>query len=454
MRGDSLMTVAKLAQWFMLGLLTFNLCLHVHPSLAAREATTKAVAIMPFGALSTGQEREWLSDGMPQVLALRLQQLPQLKVAVLSRSVLPDLDGGLNPLESSDMGRLLEHLRPLGYDAIIVGHFVQFEPTLRAEIQVWSMHPERVLGKAQEQASDRDPDSLGSKLAMFVASVLQVSPTDAEGRRFTERYTTSAEAFERFARALILAETSDDEQEVAQVVNLFREATKLDGKFVMAWRQQGDLLFRRRQYAGAVEAYQALVGISRRSAVVYRLLGNAYFAQHDAARAVDTYKRGLQLDARDYQLHLDLGLAYAALKDYANATKTFLRALEVKPNDSLAFANLGVVYLLQGNFPAATASLQRAQQLQSSDPILTYNLGLSLMFEQAYDQAREQFERALQLKADFAAAAYHLALISERFDTTQAIEGWRRYLTLARGKPGENDWVARAEAHLQSLQQP
>ena len=448
------MTIAKPAQWLVLVLLTFSVCIDVHPLHAAPEGAPKTVAIIPFGAPSTGQEREWLSDGVPHVLAIRLQQLAQLKVAVLSRSVVTHAEGVLNPLNQTDVDKLLEHMRPLGYEAFIFGHFVQFEPTLRAEIHVWSMRPERSLGKTLEQAPERDPDSLGIKLATFVASVLQVSPSDSEGRRFAERYTTSAEAFERFARALVLAETSDDEEEVAQVVNLFRDAAKLDGKFAMALRQQGDLLFRRGHYAGAVEAYQALVGLSRRSAVVYRLLGNAYFAQHDAARALDTYKRGLQLDMRDYQLHLDLGLAYAAVKDYVNATKTFLRALEVKPNDPLAFANLGVVYLLQGNFPAATASLRRAQQLQGSDPILSYNLGLSLMFEQAYDQARDQFERALQLKPDFAAAAYHLALISERFDSTQALERWRMYLALARGKPGEHDWVARAEEHLQSLQQP
>jgi tetratricopeptide (TPR) repeat protein len=448
------MMVGKLTQWLVLALLTFNVCIDVQPLPAAPEGTPKALAIIPFGAPLTGQEREWLSDGVPHVLALRLQQLSQLKVAVLSRSVITHAEGVLNSLDHTDVGKLLEHLRPLGYDAFIFGHFVQFEPTLRAEIQVWSMRPEHSLGKTQEQASERDPDGLGIKLATFVASTLQVTPSDSEGRRFAERYTTSAEAFEHFARALVLAETSDDEEEVTQVVNLLTDAAKLDGKFAMAWRQQADLLFRLGQYAGAVEAYQALLGLSRRSAVVYRLLGTAYFAQHDTARALDTYKRGLQLDTRDYQLHLDIGLAYAIVKDYTNATKTFLRALEVKPNDPLAFANLGVLYLLQGNFPAATASLRRAQQLQGSDPMLSYNLGLSLMFEQAYDQARDQFKRALQLKPDFAAAAYHLALVSEPFDSTQAVEHWRKYLGLARGKPGEHEWVARAEEYLQSLQQP
>jgi tetratricopeptide (TPR) repeat protein len=76
------------------------------------------------------------------------------------------------------------------------------------------------------------------------------------------------------------------------------------------------------------------------------------------------------------------------------------------------------------------------------------------MLVRDYEQARTQFERAQQLKPDFTAAAYHLAFIYERFDPTQALERWRKYLALARGKPEEQDWVRRAEEHLQRLQQP
>jgi tetratricopeptide (TPR) repeat protein len=448
------MMIAKAERWCVLIILTLSVCVHLRPLDAAPEGTTKKVAIVPFGVPSAGAEREWLSDGFPHVLALRLQQLPHLKAAVLSRSVLPSAEVLPHLLDNADTARFLERLSPLGYDVVMFGHFMQFEPTLRAEIQVWTLRPARSVGKAQEQAAERDPDGLGIKLATFVVSVLQLSPSEPEGRRLAERYTTSPEAFERFARALPLAEMPDDDDDVTQAVHLLKEAVKLDGKFSMALRQQGDLLFRRGHYVGAAEAYQSLLNVGKRNAVIYRLLGNAYFAQRDAARAVDVYRRALQLDARDYQLHLDLGLAHAALKDYENATKPFLRALEFKPDDPLAFANLGVVYLLQGNFPAATASLRRAQLLQGSDPILTYNLGLSLMFERSYDQARDQFERALQLKPDFAGAAYQLALIYERFDAAQAIERWRKYLDLARGKSGEQAWVARAEEHLQRLQQP
>jgi tetratricopeptide (TPR) repeat protein len=451
--GDALM-IAKPERWVVLVLLVLSVCVHGRPLDAATDGITKKVAIVPFGVPSTAADREWLGDGIPYVLALRLQHLPQLKVSVLSRSMLSNVEGIVNVPDHIDVNKLLERLQPSGYDAVVFGQFVQVEPTLRAELQVWTTQPERLLGKTLEQAAERDPDGLGMKLATFVVSILQTPPSDAEGRRFAERYTSSAEAFERFARALSLADMGNDDEDVRQALHLFKEAVKLDAKFAMAWRQQGDLLFREKQYAEAIEAYQAFLSVGRRNPVIYRRLGNAQFAQHDAMRAVDAYKRGLQLDGRDYQLHLDLGLAYAALRDYANATKTLLRALEVKPDDPLAFANLGVVYLLQGNFPAATASLRRAQLLQNSDPVLNYNLGLSLMLEQATDQAREQFERALQLRPDFAAAAYQLALISDRSDIPRALERWRSYLALARGMPEERDWVARAEEHLQRLQRP
>lgn len=444
---------ARPGRWFVLVLLALSVCVHGRPLHGATGGVTKQVALAPFGIPASATDRDWLGDVFPYALALRLQQLVQLKVTVLPRPT-PIAEGVPNALDHNEVSKLLEHLQPLGYDVLVYGHFLQVEPTLRAEIQVWTTQPERVIAKTQEQAAERDPDGLAIRLAGFVVSALQVPPSDAEGRRFGERYTSSAEAFERFARALSLAEMANDDEDVSQAVHLLNEAVRLDGKFAMAWRQLGDLLFRQRHYAEAVEAYQGYLSVGRRNAVVYRRLGNAYFAQHDAARALDAYKRGLQLDGRDYQLHLDLGLAYASQRDYANATKALLRALEVKPDDPLAFANLGVMYLLQGNFPAATALLRRAQLLRDADPVLAYNLGLSLMFEQATDQAREQFERALQLKPDFAAAAYQLALLPNPADAGQAVERWRRYLAVARGMPQEHAWVARAEEQLQRLQQP
>ena len=202
--------IAKPERWFVLVLLALSVCVHARPLDASTDGITKKVAIVPFGVPSTATDREWLGDGIPYVLALRLQHLPQLKVTVLSRSMLSNVEGIANVPDHTDVNKLLERLQPSGYDAFVFGHFVQVEPTLRAEIQVWTTQPERLLGKTQEQAAERDPDGLGMKLATFVVSVLQTPPSDAEGRRFAERYTSSAEAFERFARALPLADMGNE----------------------------------------------------------------------------------------------------------------------------------------------------------------------------------------------------------------------------------------------------
>lgn len=414
----------------------------------AMVSVAKTVAIVPFSLPVETTERDWLSEGLPRVLALRLQPLPHINVVVLSRLPASVSEGLHYPLEAAPVDTLLEHLRSQGYDVVVVGTFLQAEAELRTEVHLWLTKPEQHLGKALNQSSERDPDALGAKIATFMASTLQANLSEPEGRRVGERYTNSAQAFERFARALTVINTASAEEDVQRAVNLFREAISLDGKFVMAQRSLGDLHFRQGQYVQAAEAFQTYLSQARRNAAVYRLLGHAYFAQRDIPQAIEAYRRGLQLEARDPQLHVDLGLAYTANKDYQNATKALLRALEIKPDDPLAFANLGVVYLLQGNFPAATSSLRRAQVLQGSNATLAYNLGLSLMFEGAYDLARGQFERALELQPDHAAAAYQLALLTEQTVPDQAIGHWQRYVEVAAGHPGEEVWLAYAQSRL------
>jgi Flp pilus assembly protein TadD len=420
----------------------------------AGEGPPKKLALVPFIVPAESPEREWLSDGLSRVVALRLQAVASLKPVVVPRAALAGLEGLRGGFEGEDVAALLGRLRPQGFEVVVLGRFQQLETVLRLEVHVWMTQPPRHAGKALDQAPERDPDALGAKVAAFVASTLLGNVSETEARRVGERYTPSAEAFERFAKAVVLAETADDEEEIRAAVALLREALALDAKFAIAYRQLADLQLRWGQYAEAAEAYQGYLSTGRRTAQIYRALGNAYFAQGDAKRAVDAYRRGVQLDARDPQLSVDLGLAYAVLRDYENATKTFLRALEVKPDDALAFANLGVVYLLQGNFPAATASLRRAQELQPADATLAYNLGLALMLERAYDQARAQFERALQLRPRSPEAAYQLALIAERMDPAQAVEHWRRYLEVADGAAGEAAWQERARARLKALQPP
>jgi Flp pilus assembly protein TadD len=414
----------------------------------------KKIAIIPFAVPTEPAEREWLSEGLPRVLALRLQPLSQLKIAVL-----PNLPTSVQTtpspaLESVDVPSLLKQLRSQGYDVVVLGKFHQVETVLRAEVHLWQTQPEGHLGKTLEQSSEKDPDALGSRIATFLATAMQVNLAESEGKRVGERYTNSAAAFERFTIALTLSDADSAEHDVDRAVHAFREAFSLDGRFVVALRQLADLWFRTGDYANAAETYQAYLNQGKRSASVYRLLGNAYFAQRDVTRAVEAYRRGIQLDARDPQLYVDLGLAYAGGQDYENATKALLRALEVKPDDPLVFANLGVVYLRQGNFPAATSSLRRAQVLQGSNAALAYNLGLSLTLEAAYGPAREQFERALELHPRFTAAAYQLALLTERIDPHQASARWHRYVELATGRADEEAWLAYAQERLLRLQLP
>ena len=115
--------IAKPERWFVLVLLALSMCVHGRPLDAATDSITKKVAIVPFGVPSAAADREWLGEGLPYVVALRLQHLPHLKVTVLPRSMLSNAEGILNVLDHSDVSKLLERLQPLGYDAARVWTF-------------------------------------------------------------------------------------------------------------------------------------------------------------------------------------------------------------------------------------------------------------------------------------------------------------------------------------------
>jgi len=158
---------------------------------AADEEGVKKLVIIPFALPTASAEREWLRDGFPRVMALRLQPLARVKVSVLPSPSTPEPAGLRNPLDSGDTTAFLQQIRSQGYDVLLVGNFHQIDATLRLELHLWSTRPDRHIGTILEQAPERDPDGLGIKLAPSVASALQLSPSEAERRRLAERLTTS-----------------------------------------------------------------------------------------------------------------------------------------------------------------------------------------------------------------------------------------------------------------------
>ncbi|NNF29175.1 MAG: tetratricopeptide repeat protein [Gemmatimonadetes bacterium] len=79
--------------------------------------------------------------------------------------------------------------------------------------------------------------------------------------------------------------------------------------------QQGNTLYQEGDYAGAVEAYQAVVEGGYESSELYYNLGNAYFRLDDLARSVLYYERALRLDRGNDDAAANLALVKERLPD-------------------------------------------------------------------------------------------------------------------------------------------
>jgi hypothetical protein len=136
------------------------------------------------------------------------------------------------------VNKLLERLQPSGYDASCSD--ISCRLSRLYELRSRSGRRSRTLPRKTQEQAERDPDGLDE--ARDVRGVDVTDPAIRRGgRRFAERYT-SAEAFERFARALPLAEMVSDDEDDAGGAPL-QGGVKLDGKFAMAWRQQETCYF-------------------------------------------------------------------------------------------------------------------------------------------------------------------------------------------------------------------
>ena len=192
-----------------------GLCLSIgpRPGGASTEGTAKKVAIIPFTLPTAGGDREWISAGFAHVLALRLQQLAALKVSVLPRALAAGTDVPPALTYSLDPLALLERLRPQGYDAIYWVSSISLRARCASKFMSGPHGRSALAARCRAIARTR-PGCVGKQNNPCHSGGAEIPASEQEGRGLVERYTSSAEAFERFARALSLADPTSEALDV------------------------------------------------------------------------------------------------------------------------------------------------------------------------------------------------------------------------------------------------
>ncbi len=202
---------------------------------------------------------------------------------------------------------------------------------------------------------------------------------------------------------------------LAEARQLLEEIVAQDPAFPAAGRLLGFITLRYdRDYARAIDLFEAAAALPRAEAADYALRGDAYQAQGQLDRAIAAYERGSACLPDDAYLQGCLGGAYLAQGERAQAIAAYERALALDPFASPAGERLHRLYVEDGEYAQAYALWQAANmavgetalpgdigqwnalygQAVESAPVSHAALGRAYATLRLYDEAAVELQRA------------------------------------------------------------
>ncbi|MDX1385309.1 MAG: tetratricopeptide repeat protein, partial [Thermoanaerobaculia bacterium] len=155
-------------------------------------------------------------------------------------------------------------------------------------------------------------------------------------------------------------------------------------------------------------------------------LGNARFAQRDFAGAVEAFTATIGLNP-EYDLALsNLGLARRRLGDVEGARADFEALLALSPDSPAAHYNLGEMALEEGEPRVALQHFERALENSDTTPATHFGAGVASLQLGDVPAAARSFDRVLELAPGFPEVHYYRALVAESMsDPAAAMQEYR-----------------------------
>lgn len=197
--------------------------------------------------------------------------------------------------------------------------------------------------------------------------------------------------------------TDRPDGDLVAAVAAYREAIKLDAKYLDAHMRLGTALMRLRKFEEAVSAFQTAAKLKPDAAGIHINLAQALFSTGNDFAALDEVKEAVRLD----------------------------------PQVDGADVALGSIYAKMGRFDDAQTALLRAVQRRENDPALHFQLGVIYAARKWWDQAINSFSRVVSIAPDFPEAYKMLAAsYGESGHTAESIEALRIAI-----RQDANDWT-------------
>jgi tetratricopeptide (TPR) repeat protein len=317
---------------------------------------TPSIAVLQFENLSSDPELEWLSTGLPDMLATDLSQSPDLEVVSLGelRPVLAEaggLDGGAPTREV--IGKIAART---GVRSVLTGSFARAGESIRISARLEDAETGRVLLSEKVEADGeenlfRSVDEITSRIKTRLELAAPGETLDRDLRNVT---TASVEAYREYAAGIRLHERYREEEAAPH----FERAIELDPEFAMALAKLG---------------------------VVMSNLGRHQEADQYAERALEHLDR---LSERE-RLYIQGWYTSRKPATIGEAIESYERAVEIYPDHGSARHNLGNLLFTTERYDEAIEQLEELRHRGMMFPATYEQLAQAYVAEGDVESARE-----------------------------------------------------------------
>ena len=236
-------------------------------------------------------------------------------------------------------------------------------------------------------------------------------------------------------------------EKLADAAPHFRQAAQLDPNYRDSLLELADLYEKNNQREDALAIYREFPD----NAAVQEHAGAMLLAGNKAAEAIPRLEQAYAKDPTTPN-RVALAMAYLFSNQLAKSLPLFEQAVGAEPGNfdlRMAYAR---ALRDSKQYPAAATQFYAALKIKPGDAVAWRDLGLMLYLTKDpknYPPALEALDKARQLGEDTAGIAWVRAIMLDELKQLKpALEAYRRFLELDKGKNDNQEWQAKQRAKL------
>ena len=357
----------------------------------------KSLAVLPFKSLNQEVKEDYLGLGIASEIITKVSQIGALTVrptSAVRKYATQEIDA-------------LQAARELKVDAVLDSTFLHVGEQLRVSVNLLRVQDGVSLWADSFDMRFSDIFAIQDEVARQVAQRLRLQLSPAQQAQLTNRYTSSADAYDYYLKAMHSYEKWNvSRAELDSAIAKFKKAIEIDPKYALAYAQLAgcyttvalffepepiwlDRAGEAMNQASALDPNLAELHLVR--AQIFWSLAGGYRIEE----AIREMRLAQQLNPSVG--HEDLGVIYNHLGFEEQSIRELKRAIEIDPTSVVPQDRLAEAYVWFGKYEEAIVAYDRVIAIEPNN-LNAYQYGaLPFLYKNQFDEAQRRLERALAL---------------------------------------------------------